>query len=108
MTEAGVWVVILAIGAGTYAIRSVFLVLADRLASVPEGLRIALRMIPPAALAALTAPALLRPEGHLDPVSPELGAGVLALLVAWRTRSIPLTLTAGIVAVVALQQLGVG
>lgn len=108
MSRGAVWIVIVVAGFGTYAIRLVFLALAHRVAALPAVARTGLRMIPPAALAALTAPRLLRPEGDLDLTSPELAAGLLALAVAWRTRSIPLTIVVGLVAVVVLQQLGLG
>ena len=105
MSTESLWLAIVLGGIGTYAIRSVFLVLAERVADVPHRLRVALRMIPAAALAALAFPPLLRPEGSLALASPELGAGLLALLVAWRTRSIPITLTAGMIAVLVLDSL---
>ncbi len=99
------WIVIGGLGVATYLVRFSFLAVAHRLTALPERIRIALRMIPPAALAALVAPALLRPEGYVDLTSPRLWAGVLALGVAWWTRSLLATIVAGMVAVVILQQL---
>ena len=64
-----------------------------------------LRQIPPAALASIVAPALLRPEGHFDLTSPELAAGLVAALVAWRTRSTALTLVVGMVLLFVLRLL---
>lgn len=83
-------------GIGTYAMRASFLVFAHRLADVPPGVQRLLRQIPPAALASIVVPALLRPEGRLDLWQPRFVAGVVAALVAWRTRNIALTLVAGI------------
>lgn len=80
---------------GTYAMRASFLAFAHKLADVPPGLQRLLRQIPPAALASIVLPELLRPEGSLDIVQPRLLAGVVAGLVAWRTRNIALTLAAG-------------
>ncbi len=60
---------------------------------------------PPAARAAIVAPALLRPEGHLDLIQPRFAAGVLAGLVAWRTRNIALTLLVGMAALMVLDAL---
>jgi branched-subunit amino acid transport protein len=40
-------------------------------------------------------PALLRPHGELDLFSPRLLAGVVAALVAWRTRNVAATLVVG-------------
>lgn len=99
------WLVIALAGAGTFAIRASFLLLAERFDEVPESVRDALRMIPPAALAALVAPALLRPDAALDPLGPRALAGVIALAVAWWTRSVLLTVAVGLVAVVGLQVL---
>ena len=105
MSDGAIWMVIVLGGLGTYAIRTVFLVFAERVASVPPQLRVAFRMIPAAALAALVFPPLLRPAGALTIASPELGAGLLALAVAWRTRSIPVTLAAGLAAILVLDLL---
>jgi len=91
-----VWVTILLAGAGTYAMRASFLLAADRLARVPPGVERLLRQIPPAALASLVLPALLRPHGSLDLLSPRLLAGAVAAVVAWRTRNVAATLVVGI------------
>jgi branched-subunit amino acid transport protein len=90
-----IWVAITLSGIGTYAMRASFLVFAHRLADVPPGIQRLLRQIPPAALAAIVVPALLRPEGQLDLSQPRLVAGVVAGLVAWRTRNIAATLVVG-------------
>jgi branched-subunit amino acid transport protein len=90
-----VWVTILLAGAGTYAMRASFLLAADRLARVPPGVERLLRQIPPAALASLVVPALLRPHGDLDLLSPRLVAGLVAAAVAWRTRNVAATLAVG-------------
>lgn len=100
-----VWIVIGAVGAGTYATRAVLFALAGRLSGLSPPVREALRMIPSAALAALTVPALLRPDGGaIDLVSAELFAGVLAAAVAWRTRELLPTIVVALVAVTVLQQ----
>ena len=91
-----IWLAIILSGIGTYAMRASFLVFAHRLADVPPGVQRLLRQIPPAALASIVIPALLRPEGSLDLWQPRFLAGVVAALVAWRTRNIALTLVAGI------------
>ena len=99
------WVAILLAGAGTLLMRASFLLAAQKLADVPEGVQRILRQIPPAALAALVLPAFLRPEQELDLWQPELAAGLLAAAVCWRTKSIAATLAVGMVAVFALNQL---
>jgi branched-subunit amino acid transport protein len=100
-----VWLAIVASGIGTFAMRASFLAAAHRLARVPLWAERLLRQIPPAALAALVAPALLRPEGHLDLVQPRLVAGVIAAAVAWRTGNVVLTLVVGLGALMALDPL---
>jgi len=91
-----IWVAIILSGIGTYAMRASFLVFAHRLADVPPGVQRLLRQIPPAALASIVIPALLRPEGSIDLWQPRFLAGVVAALVAWKTRNIALTLVVGI------------
>jgi branched-subunit amino acid transport protein len=102
---ARVWLVIAAGGLLTYLIRASFLLVARRLATVPDTVRDALRMIPAAALAALVAPALLRPDGAIAPFGPEVLAGVVALAVSWWTRNVLLTIVVGLLALVGLEQL---
>lgn len=97
------WMAILISGAGTYAMRASFLAFAHRMATVPPALARVLRQIPPAALAAIILPALVRPGGHLDLLQPRLLAGILAGLVAWRTRNVGLTLIVGMGVVAGLQ-----
>ncbi|MDZ7676901.1 MAG: AzlD domain-containing protein [Acidimicrobiales bacterium] len=100
-----VWITILVAAAGTYALRASFLALAHRLVDLPEPVERVLRQIPPAVLAALTVPALIRPEGSFDLWQPELFAGALAAIVSWRTRNIALTLVVGMGVLVGLEQL---
>ena len=91
-----VWVTILLAGIGTFAMRASFLVFADRLADVPPRVQRLLRQIPPAALASIVVPALLRPQQEIDLFQSRFLAGVVAALVAWRTRNIALTLVVGV------------
>lgn len=100
-----VWSVIVVGGAGTYAMRASFLAAAHRMASVPDWLARLLRQIPPAALAAIILPSLLRPEGRLDLFQPRLAAGLIAAAVAWRTRNVGFTLIAGMAVLIGLEAL---
>lgn len=102
MTPAAVAVVVLA-GVGTLLIRASFLAFADRMVDVDERVRTVLRMIPAAALAALTAPALLRPDGDWAPLGPTAIAGLAAAVVAFRFRSILASLGVGFAVLVALR-----
>lgn len=100
-----VWLAIVLAGIGTYAMRASFLVFAHRLADVPPGVQRLLRQIPPAALAAIVLPALLRPEGQVDLTQPRLVAGALAAGVAWKTRNVAFTLLIGMAVVMAIEAL---
>jgi branched-subunit amino acid transport protein len=99
------WIVIGVAGLITYLMRGGFLLLARRVAAVPESAREALRMVPAAAVAALVAPALLRPDGAFDPFGPRAIAGAVASVVAWRTRNILATVVVGLVVLVGLERL---
>lgn len=101
MTAAALVAAVL-IGLGTVALRGSVVVLAEKMGEVPPRVAQVLRMIPAASLAALVTPALFRPEGTFDLLSPELLAGILAVVVAWRTRNLFLTIVVGLVAVVLL------
>lgn len=99
------WIAIVLSGIGTYAMRASFLVFAHRLADVPVGVQRLLRQIPPAALAAIVLPALIRPEGQLDLTQPRFIAGAAAAFVAWRTRNIALTLLVGMAVLMLIEAL---
>ena len=105
MNATNVWLAVVVGGAGTFAMRAVFLVAAQSFTRLPPWVHRLLRQIPPAALASIVAPALLRPTGTIDLASPELAAGLIAALVAWRTRSAGLTLVAGMGLLVLLRLL---
>ena len=82
-----------------------FLAFAHRMADVPPAVQRVLRQIPPAALAALTVPALVRPHGELDLWQSRLLAGAVAAVITWRTRNIALTLAVGVGVVMVLDHL---
>lgn len=91
-----------AIGAGTYVFRSSLIVLFGRV-EVPAVVVRASRYVAPAVLAAIVLPALVVPEGgRVDLLSIRMLAGVVAAVVAWRTRSIPWTVAAGFAAYAAV------
>ena len=100
-----VWITILLAGAGTFAMRASFIAAANRLVDVPPWAQRILRQIPPAALASIVLPALVRPEGDLDLTHPRFVAGVIAALVAWWTNSVVATLVVGMSLVMLLQNL---
>lgn len=101
--------VIGAIGAGTLLLRASFLVgMGER--SVQPWMRRVLRPVPAAVLSALVVPAVVLPQGEglagFDPASPRLWAGLLAAVVAWRTRNAFLTIGSGMLVLWGLQALG--
>ncbi|GAC1305904.1 MAG: hypothetical protein NVSMB16_01600 [Acidimicrobiales bacterium] len=99
------WIAIALSGAGTFGMRASFLVFADRMATVPRAAQRILRQIPPAALASIVVPALLRQGGHFDIWQPRLAAGVVSAVIAWRTRNIGITLLGGMAMLMVLQAL---
>lgn len=100
-----VWTTILLAGAGTFAMRASFVAVAHRLTELPPLVHRILRQIPPAALASLVLPALVRPEGSFDLFQARLAAGVIAGVVAWRTRNAALTLVVGMGVLLILREL---
>jgi branched-subunit amino acid transport protein len=99
------WMAIVLAGAGTYALRASFLSAARRLVDLPPLTERVLRQIPPAVLAALVVPSLVRPDADLDLWQPRLFAGVIAAVVSWRTGNIALTLVVGMSVLIGMEQL---
>ncbi|MEM9713545.1 MAG: AzlD domain-containing protein [Actinomycetota bacterium] len=99
------WTALAVASAGTYAVRTVPLLLAGRVAALPSEVRRALRMIAPSALAALVALAVARPDGELDLVAARPLAALVAIVVAWRTRSPLATIGVGMAVLVVLEAL---
>jgi len=99
-----VWLLLISMGLVTYAIRLSLIVLIGRV-DVPPLIQRALLFVPPAVLSAIIFPELLRPGGTLDLSlgNVRLLAGVLAALVAWRTKNVLLTIGVGMVALWVLQ-----
>ena len=100
------WWILLAAGALTYAIRLSFILLWGKIA-VPDWLVRALRFVPPAVLTAIIFPELFLPAGQIDLSlsNSRLLAGILAAVVAWRTRNIGFTILVGMVTLLLLLQL---
>lgn len=94
--NASVWLAIVGAGVVTYATRLSFILWQERLA-MPAWVERALRFAPVAVLSAIILPELLVREGALliSPFNARLIAGIIAALVAWRTRNIWLTIAVG-------------
>lgn len=93
-------------GLVTFGIRLSFIGLLGRVPLPPIVTR-GLRFVPPAVLSAIIFPELLVRGGavHLGPDNPRLLAGLVAAVVAWRTRNVVLTIAVGMAALWALQAL---
>ncbi len=90
------WLVVGAIGLGTYATRLSFVALFGRY-GVPAWLAAPLRYVAPAVLAALVAPAVISPSGAVDLSlgNPRFYAAAAAMVIALRTKSVAWTIVAG-------------
>ncbi len=101
-----VWLLMVAAGAVTFATRASFILLLERL-PMPQWFRRGLRFVPLAVLSAITAPELALRDGRLAVPweSPQLLAGGAAILVAFWTRNVLLTIIAGMAALVLFQLL---
>ena len=98
------WLTMLIAGLITYLMRLSLIYLFGRF-EVPEQLARALRFVPPAVLSAIIFPELLMPGGQLA-ISLEnlrLLAGLVAIVVAWRTRNAVLTIAVGMIALWVLR-----
>lgn len=85
------------ISVGTFLLRFSFIFLYGRL-SLPAWLHRAMRFVPAAVLSALIFPALLIQNGELS-LSVEndrLLAGIVAMIIAWRTKNLLATIAAGL------------
>jgi len=101
-----IWVVILAAGVLTYTTRLSFILLFEKL-NLPDWVKRALRFVPPTVMSAIILPELLMDNGvlRLVPVNPRLVAGAIAVLIAWRTRNVLLTILSGMITLWLLQSL---
>lgn len=100
------WLVIIGMGIITYGIRLSMIVLLEKV-ELTTRLKQALRFVPPAVLSAIIFPELLQPGGRLDVSlgNERLLAGLLAMVVAWRTKNVLWTIAAGMAALWLLQSL---
>jgi branched-subunit amino acid transport protein len=98
------WLAILIIGVLTYAIRLSFILLLERV-EIPPALARALRLVPAAVLSAIIFPEILIRDGKfaLSLSNDRLLAGMLAFLVAWRTKNALLTVIVGMASLYVLQ-----
>ena len=93
---SGMWVVMLAVGLLTFATRLSFVLLLERW-QPPEIIRCGLRYVPVAVLTAIFLPEMLISDGNISftLLNPRLIAGLVAILVAWKTKSALWTIALG-------------
>jgi branched-subunit amino acid transport protein len=99
-----IWVVILLGGLITFGMRFSLIYLFGRF-EIPETMRRALHYVPPAVLSAIVFPELFFRDGSLNLAldNYRLLAGVIAVLVAWFSKNILITIIAGMMALFLLQ-----
>ncbi len=107
MSPLALWLTKSAAGAVTFALRLSFIALLGRI-QIPPTLRQALRFVPAAVLTAVVIPLLFYKNGVLEVSlgNERLLAGLVAVLIAWRTRSVLFTLGGGMATLWALQAMG--
>ena len=107
MSTSTLWLAIVGAGAGTFALRLSFIALLGQV-EMPLFLRRVLRLVPAAVLTAFVIPLLFYENGALQVSlgNERLLAGLVAALIAWRTRSVLFTLGGGMAMLWALQAVG--
>lgn len=98
------WLVILIVGLLTFGTRLSFILLIEKL-KLPGWFLRSLRYIPLAVLSAIILPELASRSSVVDLSlrNPQFYAGTLAVLVAWRTRNVLLTILVGMVSLLLFQ-----
>ena len=110
MNEA---IIIIGMALVTLAVRYPALALAGRL-TLPPGLLRALNYVPPVVLTAIIVPAVVfqHDQVQISPTNSALVAGLVSILVAWRSRNLLLTIVLGMAVFLAwrwlLATLGLG
>jgi branched-subunit amino acid transport protein len=100
------WLIIIGMGVVTYGIRLSSIVLLGK-REFPLLIQRALRFVPPVVLSAIIFPELFQHSGQFDLslTNARLIAGVLASIVAWRTKNVLVTIVVGMITLWLLQVL---
>lgn len=101
-----IWILLGVAGLGTWLIRLSFIALLGRTAAIPDLAMRILRLIPAAVLAAIVTPSITHASGSFDLATDRFVAGVIAGLVAWRTKNVLATIGAGMGMLWLLQAIG--
>ena len=104
MSQGLLWVTIIIVGLLTLGMRLSFMVFLGNM-QISSIVQQSLRFVPIAVLSALIAPALFFSSGslNLSLSNTRLIAGILAILVAWRTKNVLLTIFSGMACLLILQ-----
>lgn len=99
-----IWIVFVLGGLVTYLIRLSFIMIIGR-RPVPPQISRSLRFIPAAVLTAIIFPEIFLDQGRLNISmgNARLLAGIIAAIVAWRTRSVVLTFLIGMLSLWIIQ-----
>jgi branched-subunit amino acid transport protein len=108
MSPVSTWIIIACVSATTFLMRASFIVFADP-HKFPHLFRQALKFVPPAVLAAITAPGILMIGGIVDLslTNERLIAGLVAIVATIFMRSAMTTIAVGMGTLWLLQWLGV-
>ncbi len=100
------WLIIVGMGLVTFGTRLTPIVLLGRI-EIPVIVQRALRFVPPAVLTAIIVPELLYRNNQIDVsvTNLRLLAGLIAIVVAWRTKNALMTIGVGMIALWVLQSL---
>lgn len=100
------WIITLSIAVGTYLLRAIFVFIIGHV-ELSDTVKTMLKYIPPSVFAALTAPPIFLHQGHVDWLGGKerVIAGLVAALVAWKTRNMILLLIVGMGTLYLLQWL---
>jgi branched-subunit amino acid transport protein len=93
------WLIVIGMGLVTFGIRLVPIVLLGRI-EIPLIVQRSLRFVPPAVLTAIIVPELLYRDNQIDVsfTNVRLLAGLIAIVVAWRTKNALITIGVGMIA----------
>ena len=109
MSTLALWLAIVGAGTVTFVLRLSFIALLGQM-EIPFLLGRALRFVPAAVLTAVVIPLLFYDNGSLEvaPGNERLLVGLVAALIAWRTRSVLFTLGGGMATLWFLQAFAQG
>lgn len=103
-SSLNLWLTIIACGIVTFLIRFSFIAIHGRV-TMPEWFTRALTFVPIAVLSAITLPEILIQDGGINfsPFNARLLAGIIAVIVAWRTKNVLLTIVVGMLVLWGIQ-----